>query len=714
LDGLAQVEAARLVAELAKDEHFNQVFQYARQFFKEFQEARRLQKEIEELAGTEKAERLGQLMTFGQEWFESTHQGLWQTYIEKARTGEQSEAEALKEKLIDPKNRAHGFYVQYGALMVQNKMALASKYLEESSGMAKAVWARKRQVLSQFALALGRTAAHLQDHSDNRAQVTAFFESLFKLSNPDIERFVLFGLAPYLTPEESQLFPYIIASARVEGLTRLLKSLGKTKNPGFIPFFLRLASEHQLVDIQEMAMQGLSALPQVHDELRQMLNSKEQSQIRTAIRVIGNIQADELASSIIEMLPNSSDFLKMDIIVALGRLRNEVHLPLIQKILEDAKTPNLVTTCLNALGEMKTTAAVTHLRRFAETAQNRQSALVALDHYVRYFYRWDDPLPGDAHESVVRLVHEFGSDRQKEMRIKACQIASRVITWDLSLYQDLRNFFKDRNTVLRKQSNWDRAEMEQVEKSQKSLNRSFYFLKDALEQQERFETSLRKLATFQGGRWIEEAERLVALLEKAEFPLSPDFLGELNQVVKQQLPEKESWREWKCLFKLAGITKQPDLIPLLHTYIKRVPTQARDTLHDALVQLGKSLKEIEKATQIQSVIVLEASNFFRKKLVQFLEGLGLEAVGCETLSEVEKELQRAPRDCMITELTQVQQADLLDDLLRLKSHIKAPMEWILSTNCRDPQTLRKAITLQPKKVLLKPYSFEDLKAQLRP
>jgi CheY-like chemotaxis protein len=515
-------------------------------------------------------------------------------------------------------------------------------------------------------------------------------------------------MAHFLEPDDENLIHLAEESVQVEGLIRLLTRLGKRRDAGFIPFFLRLVEHHQLVDIQELALQSLASLPGVESELKDLFDAGTHDSLRTAIRVVGSTQTHSMIPVLLGYLENQSDFLRIEVIKALGKIPGDSHLTAIEKVLYDAKNPDLVEACLDALAEISSQESVDRLKQFALKTQNRVKALSALEHLVHYYHRWDFPLPMEESEFALGLLKEFIFDRDKNSRKKAYTIAARLVTWDLDLYHRIRELLKDAGSKLRAQSNWDKHEKPLLEKSQKSLNRSFYFLKDALENQEKIISILRQSESANSTRWIENFEKINQLIEISEYPFSSEFYTLLAHTTQKLLPEKTAWRERILLYNIAGFTRDKSLIPLLTTHLKTVSRQARNALIQALNLLGYSMQQIASLNQIKKVLLVEGSGFFRKRLVTILEKMDLEVYSATDVQEVEQIFSKQQPDLLLTEATLKSSGDLIPEIVKWKSS-RQNLELIVQTNLRDAESLRPLVALSPRGILFKPFPLDQLK-----
>ncbi|PIE90151.1 MAG: hypothetical protein CR997_07805 [Acidobacteria bacterium] len=716
-DGLGRVEAARVVSQLGQVRHLEPLLPLLDSFVNRYKKRLQFVSEIETLQGLGKSDKMGHLYRFGQNWVSKGKTEVYNNILEHLQEGHLNRAKALGEELIAESQIGFPFYFKSMIMLHNNQVALATKYQTDTLKDNRIKISRYRQLLGFFAEGLGRIVEQGDVSEDIRSQVVSRMKHFLEIQSPDMQKMALFGVACFVKPNDSELLELVASSNQVEGLMVLLKKISKKNDPGFIPFFIGLVENHQLVDVQELALQALADLPEVESAIEEMMNSAHTEELRTGIRIVGSIKSKLFIPRLLKLVEDQSDFLRADVIEALGRIGDPATLGSIETVLYDARNPNLIEACLNAMGEMKNEQATEALKRFSEKTQNREKALSALEHLIRYYHRWDFPLPQEDSESTIELLNEFILGPNKDNRLKSYTAASRVITWDLGLYQKLRELLKEATSKLRAQSNWDKKEKPALEKAQKSLNRSYYFLKDALEYQEKIEGMFRRSRGANDSRWLSEFERVCKTIEQSQFPMSPEFLKKLAERVIEELQQRENWREKALLYRLAGYSRVESLIDVLLVHLKSVPRQARNALMEALNMLGFTMQDITDAVKIKSVCLLEGSRFFNKKLTHHLRNMMLTVSSFDTVEAVEKFLsgtsaEKCP-DCLITELTLQNPGDLIPYVEKWRANLPPSLEIIVQTNLREPKRLEKMKQLGIRGLVLKPYPLERLEEVIR-
>ena len=712
LDGLGRVESARVVAQLGQASHLETLIPIVKKFITTIEKRMSLVNEMETIQGMGKSDRIAQLCKIGEQWTPETLKPEFNSFVDQLKNGNLTEAKALMDKLLSGVEIGLPFFLNSLHMLFQNQVALVTKFHQEQLTENRVRISRIRQLIGFLGEGMGRMISTPDIDPEIRTQVIVLIQRIMEFKFPDIQKMTLFGIAHFIRPGDTELLKRVGKSTQVDGMMRLLRKVGRRKDSGFIPFFLDMVENHQLVDIQELALQGLADLPGVEVELKRMFEAGTHEALRTGIRVVGSVHAKDFVPKLLGLLEDQSDFVRIEIIRALGKIGDPANLKAIERVLYDARNLELIEACLDAQAEMANDEAIRSLKEFAGKTQNRTKALSALEHLVIYYHRWDFALPPEESEFILKLLTEFVMDKDKDNRQKAYAICSKIITWDLNLFNKLRELLKDATSKVRAQSNWDQREKPFLEKSQKSLNRSYYYLKDALEYQEKIEGMLRRSFQVTGDRWISDVEKIHNAIAANEFPFSPDFYVLLADAVKKNLPEKTSWRELALLFQLAGASREKSLAPILVPWLKTVPKQAYNALVDALNMLEFPMKKIQELNQIKSVLLFEGSGFFRKRLTAFLEGLGLEVTACESVSQVMDCIQTLPPDLVLTEATQTQPGDLISEIVKWKA-ISPALEIIVQTNLRDPAILKNLDPLKPRGILFKPFALDQLQGMIK-
>jgi len=206
-------------------------------------------------------------------------------------------------------------------------------------------------------------------------------------------------------------------------------------------------------------------------------------------------------------------------------------------------------------------------------------------------------------------------------------------------------------------------------------------------------------------------EGLLALREALQDPeliLRPEIALTLATLVQGLLASPAAeWRETAHLCEIGGLTRHGELLvdPVREIFQKATGLGLKSAARSALLALGLAEEDLNRRAPIRSILLLEPSGFFRKRLATSLAGQGPweleEAAGRE---EAEAILARRPVDLVLTE-TKDAAGDLAPWLARQWSGNRCRYA-ILSTANRDLGDLSQAPWVIA--VLFKPYPVEQV------
>ena len=191
-------------------------------------------------------------------------------------------------------------------------------------------------------------------------------------------------------------------------------------------------------------------------------------------------------------------------------------------------------------------------------------------------------------------------------------------------------------------------------------------------------------------------------LQDAEFIMRAELAQELAAFVLAELGRRDQdWRELARLCEIGGLTKQAVLVdPLKEQFHRAAGLGLRSAAREALLSLGLDDRDISRKAPIQSILLLDPSAFFRKRLLTALGDRDVREAG--TRSEAAALLTERPVDLLISE-----QADAAGDLrpwLKMQCETRRCRLVLLSTAARD--TLSGEPWLLG--VLYKPYPPDQL------
>jgi len=533
---------------------------------------------------------------------------------------------------------------------------------------------------------------------------------LVRSSDNDISKNALYGCAFFARPTDIALLDSTMESHQIEGMTRLLRTLERKPGGLFTDFFLKVAMNHEILDIQEMAMQALGDTPEVHTKVRSLLESDSPENKRTALRIIGEIKCTAFKGDMLALLEGQSDIIRIEAISSLGKLGDPEVLQRINDVMYDAKSLVLIEICLRAMAQVGSAEGIVLLQDYSEKTRNKKTAVVAIELLVESYKFWSRPLPVESHETILKHLKTWFEDRDATIRMDAYRIASLIITLELDIYNVLKNMFKDASTRLRAQPTWDKKEMAQVDESLRVVNRNFFFLKDMQEYCKEVSNRCRNHDHESSTTRIAVFEKLISLLESNDkFLNSAENEVELETVVMKGLEmESGSWREQSLLFKIAGFCESEVVKDELVSRIKTVPKQSKTYLMDALAHMGYGLSEIKDLAKISTILVIEGSGFYRKKLVNHLKVNGYQVRDIGDVDLGKAMIQSSVPDLVITEVSfGTEQSGITFFEETIKAY-GSRIQFVFSTNNRERVLMERIIKNKPLSIFHKPYPFEKL------
>lgn len=710
-DDLARSEGAKVIAQLAKTEHLHLVLAILERYSELFHDNAQFIDAIESVDQQPKDQRLDFLNELAQ----------------KLMVDEQKDAAAIFESVLEQRNYDAAkaavddvialanpiglrYFLESRIMILDNKVAHANKYHEDTLRESRIRQTRFRQILAELAYGIGKIGGQLKPDDAQRPAVHDWLAKLITQHEGDIEKLGLYGCAFFCRPEDSDLLEATLQTHHLEGMTRLLNALERKADLEFSDFFLKVAMNHEILDIQEMAMRSLGSSKAVLPRLRKMLDSGSPEEKRTSIRIVGEIRAEEFKQDLIGLLEGQSDIIRIEAITALGKFGDADILPMIEDVMVDAKSPLLVETSLRSIAMVGGEEALAMLKKAAEHSRNKKTSLTAVQLLVESYRTWNKSLPNSCNDMIAKNLGDWFKERDKNMREDAYPIGAAIISRNLDFYEVLRKLYKETASTLRKQSSWDKEEMERVEQSTRALNRNYFFLKEMLEFQKEVSNRCRNYDNPSSTTRISVFEKLINFLENnSKFILSEENEGEIEKLVLTGLELAESnWREQNLLFNLAGHTESPALITEMTGRVRDVPKQAKTNLLDALSRMGLSLNDINDLTRIRKVLVLEGSGFMRKRVVKFLDGQEYQTRNTDDLDIAWAMIQTEIPDLIISEITFTEPCDGIGFIERVIKEYGTRIAVIFSTNHREAAVMQRAAALKPKRIFHKPFPFEHL------
>ncbi len=490
--------------------------------------------------------------------------------------------------------------------------------------------------------------------------------------------------------------------------TACLDTLGAREEDALLPFFLH-AMQDPIVEIGQRAMNHLAKLPSSYPAVMDLFVSGQPEKVRTALRIFTVNATQAAAEPLMNFLKSDvRDDLLLEAVEALGAIRCPSASPVLLDLLHDGKPARLQEALVEALAEIGTPEA--GLGLLAKSAQLKLSHVLirALEGLLAAFPGFERPLPQDSLPGLEQLVTRCCDDREGEgQRLRAILATQHLYCFDQALYGRLKDAFSDFLFDLRTKGGWDRETNDRVAAVVKELGRRSASLSHIAGWEEKVRGMVQAIPQKGPGR----APALLAIreaLQDPEFILRAELAGELATFVLREFERKDQdWRDLARLCEIGGITRQVDLVePIKELFSRATGLGLRSAAKESLLALGLDEASISRRAPIRTILLLEPSAFFRKRLLSALAGFEVREAG--NRRDAEQALADHPVDLLLSE-----QSDGDGDL---RPWLKGQLE---SRRCRHVLLSTAARDTGPGEswlmgVLYKPYGPEALLKALEP
>jgi len=506
---------------------------------------------------------------------------------------------------------------------------------------------------------------------------------------------------------DSAILDEVLADPDIERRMRYLDALGTREEDALTPFFLK-ATQDSIIDVGQKAIHHLGKLPSSFPLVLGMFQSGQTDQVRRAIRVFGENQPRAAAETLVAFIQNDQrDDLVLEAVDALARIVHPAAASVYLELLHDGKPLNLQISLTRALGQLETTEASLGLLAKAPVLKASTVLILALEGSLRAFPSFNRPLPLEHLDAMIQLMDRCCDEREGEgQRLRAMLAMESLFVFSQITYERLRDKCSDYLSEMRSKEVWDKDNNDRVAALIKELGRRGESLRMLAQRERELLHRLQQVPP----KGPQRAEALLSLREALGDPeliLRPEIASNISQWVMQQLenPSNE-WREAAHLCEIGGLTHQSELVEIIRPIFQRATGLGmKSAARKALLELGLSEEELNRRAPIRTILVLEPSAFFRKRLLQILSQAGLwELRESGNRQEAAQLLESQPADLLISEC-----ADADGDLgpwIEQQWNQKRVQYALYSTANRDPGPLPEVSWFMG--ALFKPYPPEQL------
>jgi hypothetical protein len=640
------------------------------------------------------AERMG-------EFHEETIRALQLSLAAEEGGGPLLQLEMLRTEAKGPYER---FLAESLAILVEGKVARFSAMVTEAQDTAAKEQASLGITLNQLCECLVRqvTGGHLA-----HARVVPVLQDAFdRFTHGEGLDHAFCHLVP--ATDEAAL-GRILAVSDPKRRSACLDLLGAREEDALMPFFLR-AMQDDIVEVGHRAMHQFGKLPSSFPAVMGLFQSGKPEQVRTALRIFTVNATKAAAEPLMAFLRTDvRDDLLLEAVEALGAIRCPTSAPVLLDLLHDGKPARLQEALVEALAELASPDASLGLLAKSLHLKLPHVLIRALEGLLAAFPGFERPLPADSLPALEQLITRCCDEREGEgQRLGAILATQNLYCFDQALYARLKDVFSDFLFDLRTKGDWDRDTNDRVAAVVKELGRRSASLNHIAGREEKVRALMNGRPEQGPGR----APALLALresLQDPEFILREELAVELADFLLRELERKDQdWRELARLCEIGGITRQRRLVePLKGIFNRATGLGLRSAAKEALLSLGLDEADIGRRAPIHTILLLEPSAFFRKRLLAVLSQRW-EVREAASRTEAAPMLSEHPVDLLISE-----QNDSMGDLrpwLKMQFETRRCCQILLSTAARDTSAGEPWLM----GTLYKPYAPEALLKALEP
>ena len=523
----------------------------------------------------------------------------------------------------------------------------------------------------------------------------------------------IYAFLRLLPATETAILDELLQDPELTRRLRYLDALGTREDNALTEFFLK-AMQDSIVEVGEQAIHHLGKLPASFPAIMSMFENGNVEQIRMAIWMFGENQTHMAAEPLLAFLQKEGrDPLLVEAAEAITAIGYPGSAPVLLELLHDGKPLNLQVALAKALKTLGTEEASLGLLRKAPLLKQAQVLILALEGTLTAFSGFNHPLPLEHLPAFSVLMDRCCDEREGEgNRLRAVLATQDLYVFDRHAYEHLKDRFADFLFDMRTKEAWDRDSNDQVAAVVKELTRR----SESLGLLAQKETNIQGLVHRLPPPGPRRAEGLLALREALQDPeliIRPEIARNMSSLVLRLLktPDLE-WRETAHLCEIGGLTHHDELLePIREVFQRATGLGLKSAARAALLALGLPEADLNRRAPIRSILVLEPSGFFRKRLSTFLATHGQWTLAeAATRQEAEALLAQNAVDLLFTE-----SQDLSGDLvpwLEAQWAQRACRYVVVSTSNRDIGNLAQAAWVIS--VLFKPYPMEQVIHALEP
>lgn len=702
-DALTQRLVLRIVGGMPGDQANDFLKTLAANAQEEYLDHQKLMESLNRLQVLQRASVLPELVRQAATHFQETYPGAGEAAATLQRTATQEEPNLLP-PLEDLRPWAKGvfetFLLDALTLVAEGKVARYSAIVSDAAKATEARIAQLSALLDQAAEAMAfRVDAGRMDRDEVLPVLVPVLRS--RAGGDGLVTALL-----RLLPTDSPVLDELLQDPDLERRGRYLDALGMREDDSLTPFFLK-AMEDPIVEVGQRAIHHLGKLPSSFPALMGMFETGQTEQVRLAMRVFGENRTRLAAEPLLTFLQKDHrDALVVEAAEALTAIGYPGSAPVLLELLHDGKPFNLQVALATALKEIGTEEASLGLLRKAPALKPPQVLILALEGALAAFPGFDRPMPTEVLPDFLKLFERCCDEREGEgQRLRAILAVQELFVFDRGAYSQLKDRIGDFLFDMRTKETWDRESNDRVAAVVKELSRRGDGLLNLAQKEAGIQAQIQRIPP-QGPKRAESLLALRETLQDPELILRPEVAQSLAGLVLELLAAPgQEWRETAHLCEIGGITRQPSLVdPIRDIFQSATGLGLKSAARTALAALGLAESDMNRRPRPRSILLLEPSAFFRKRLAGALHDGQRELEEAGGRREAEAILARRPVDLVLCE-TKDADGDLETWLEEQRAQGRFRFALLSSSN-RDLGTLRDRPWVVG--ALFKPYPTEQV------
>jgi hypothetical protein len=535
-------------------------------------------------------------------------------------------------------------------LLVEGKLARFSVFLSERSEEVEKSLEDVEIVLDCAADALARL---VREGGAKTEDTLPHFRSVFNMhlgGNVFLDSYI-----ELISHEDTEILDELLADPDYERRFVIMDAIGAKENDHFIHFFLK-AVKDPIMDVGQLAVQHMGKLRKGQELFMDYFKSGQRDKMRLAIWGFKEIRLHEAADLLLDFIVEASEssFSSNELLVeaagALSNLRIAKATPVFLQLLHDGQPLVLQTALAEALVALQLTEAALGLLGKAKSLKHAEILFIVLEGVLPPFDSFEHPFQMENWEEYQALLDRCCDAREGDgQRFRALCAMEHLYVLDIGVYEKLSERMSDYLSQLRTKDSWDKNANDRLTAILKEIAKRCESLKQ-LNQKETELTTIMQRTAPKGSLRTEAINSLRDKLLDPGLIIKAEMAKTLATYVSTQLKvTDQEWRDVASLCEIAGISRQKSLIePIKTIYGRSTGLGLKSAARNALLKLGLSESDINRREKISTVLILEPSAFFRKRMVEALKDTWV-VRDASSQEEAEKLMDVTATDLLISE-----------------------------------------------------------------